>query len=275
MSGVLLIKPISAKLKRDTETFGKMDPFCRVKIGSDTQETKVHNNGGKFPAWTDTLAFQKTNESLIYVQVWDKDTFKDDLVGECTLPLQSVIDKKKSSEWYTLSFKGKNAGEILMEVTYKNEYKEVKPQFGSPNSIMAGGMGNAQPFSPAYGVTYMLPQMYMNQQQQQPQPQPQQTYVQPMYSQPTMGQAVYTQQMQPQPMYVQPQNQPVYSQPTYTQPLGQPGYVQVGQQQQQQQPMSQPTYYQPQPQQMPTQNYYPTQQQTQPMQQNYYAPPGY
>lgn len=33
MSGTLLIKPLSAKLTRDTETFGKMDPYCLIRLG--------------------------------------------------------------------------------------------------------------------------------------------------------------------------------------------------------------------------------------------------
>lgn len=33
MSGTLIIKALSAKLTRDTETFGKMDPFCVIKVG--------------------------------------------------------------------------------------------------------------------------------------------------------------------------------------------------------------------------------------------------
>lgn len=33
-SGTLCIKPIKAKLTRDTEFLGKMDPYCKVKLGS-------------------------------------------------------------------------------------------------------------------------------------------------------------------------------------------------------------------------------------------------
>lgn len=33
MPGTIIIKPLSAKLSHDTETFGRMDPFCLVRIG--------------------------------------------------------------------------------------------------------------------------------------------------------------------------------------------------------------------------------------------------
>jgi len=245
---MLFVKPLSGKLKRDTETFGKMDPFCRIKLGLQEQESKVHSNGGKFPAWNDTLAFRRNDENLMTVEVWDKDTFNNDLIGECTISVVSVMEKKKSSEWYTLSYKGKNAGEVLLDIEWKNEVKQLTPQFNS-------GM-NAQPFSPQYGVTYMLPQMY----QQQP-VYPQQQMMQP----------------QPQPMYSQPMQQPMYNQPSYSQP---PTYVQPNygsQPMYPQQQVSQPVYYQSQPQPQPTfqgQGFYQGQQQPGP-QQNFYAPPGY
>jgi len=247
---MLFVKPISAKLKRDTETFGKMDPFCRIKVGNFEQETKVHNNGGKFPAWNDLLTFKRIDENLMTIEVWDKDTFNSDLIGECTLSLVSVIEKKKSSEWHTLSYKGKNAGEVLLDIEWKGEAKQLTPQFNT-------GM-NAQPFTPQHGITYMLPQMYMGQPQVQA----------PVYQQPMMGQVMYSQPMQ-QPVYQQPMSQPTYVQPTFIQQ--QPQFIP------QQQPMyqqpSQPVYYQPQNQQ--SQGLYQGQQQQQQMPQNYYAPPGY
>jgi len=32
-TGTLIISPLSAKLTHDTEYFGKMDPYCIVKVG--------------------------------------------------------------------------------------------------------------------------------------------------------------------------------------------------------------------------------------------------
>jgi len=33
-TGKLIVKPLSAKLTRDTETFGRMDPYCIFLLGS-------------------------------------------------------------------------------------------------------------------------------------------------------------------------------------------------------------------------------------------------
>jgi len=32
-SGKLIVKPLSAKLHRDTEVWGKMDPYCILRLG--------------------------------------------------------------------------------------------------------------------------------------------------------------------------------------------------------------------------------------------------
>lgn len=32
-AGTLIVKPMNAKLTRDTEFLGKMDPLCKVKLG--------------------------------------------------------------------------------------------------------------------------------------------------------------------------------------------------------------------------------------------------
>lgn len=42
-----------AKLTRDTEFFGKMDPFCKIEVNGKAYKTKVHNGGGKTPKWGD------------------------------------------------------------------------------------------------------------------------------------------------------------------------------------------------------------------------------
>ena len=40
--GKLEIRVIQAKLFRDTELFGKMDPFVEIRVGSVTLKTKTH-----------------------------------------------------------------------------------------------------------------------------------------------------------------------------------------------------------------------------------------
>ena len=78
MSGRLTVRPKCAKLTRDTEFFGKMDPYVVVKIGSFTQTSSVHSSGGKFPSWQDSLTFNLAGEQTMEVEVWYKDKMKKD-----------------------------------------------------------------------------------------------------------------------------------------------------------------------------------------------------
>jgi len=47
----LHITPVNAKLTRNTEWVGKMDPYCIVKVGNLEYQTKTHKNGGFKPEW--------------------------------------------------------------------------------------------------------------------------------------------------------------------------------------------------------------------------------
>ncbi len=49
--GLLKIKVFKAKLKRDTEFFGDMDPYVVFTVDKKKVKTSVHENGGKRPNW--------------------------------------------------------------------------------------------------------------------------------------------------------------------------------------------------------------------------------
>ena len=50
-SGKLRLTIVEAKLTRDTEFFGKMDPFCIVEYRQERYKTAVKDNAGKTPVW--------------------------------------------------------------------------------------------------------------------------------------------------------------------------------------------------------------------------------
>jgi hypothetical protein len=157
MSGNLIIRPLSAKLTRDTETFGKMDPFCVIHFGGQRQQTQVAKDAGKFPSWNECFSFRRNAEDLITVEVWDQDgVSKNDMIGQGSFALASVVAKAgKSSNWVQLSYKGKDAGQVLLEIEFYPD--EKKAAGGAP----AGGVAyGAYPGMPMGGV-YPVPMMPM------------------------------------------------------------------------------------------------------------------
>jgi Ca2+-dependent lipid-binding protein len=119
-SGTLTIHPVCARLIRDTELFGKMDPYCIVKLGGQAQKTAVMTNAGKYPCWTDKLVFRKTDQIEVLISVWDKDrTTKDDLVGEVKIPVENLIGVNLAFDgWIDLMYKNKLSGRIRLQTHF-------------------------------------------------------------------------------------------------------------------------------------------------------------
>ena len=114
--GTLTINPVGAKLKKNHDFFTKMDPYLVIKVGSQTQKTKVHHRGGKNPSWDQPYSFElRGRATMVQLTCFDKDTFsKDDFVGEANIPIQELARKKTGQDWFPMIRKGKNVGEVLV-----------------------------------------------------------------------------------------------------------------------------------------------------------------
>ena len=76
---------LSAKLTRDTEAVGKMDPFLVLKYNEIVNKTAVVDGAGKTPAWKENFSFNVhtyTKTKTLILTVYDEDAGADDLVGE-------------------------------------------------------------------------------------------------------------------------------------------------------------------------------------------------
>lgn len=56
----LVITPKTARLTRDTDALGSMEPYCKLKYDGIKQKTKVDSSGGKTPNWNETFTFEVT-----------------------------------------------------------------------------------------------------------------------------------------------------------------------------------------------------------------------
>ena len=128
-TGNLTLRPISGQLTRDTEIFGKMDPFCVVKIGMQEQRTRVHHDAGKFPQWQESFSFRIGSEDMVNFIVWEHDSASsNDLIGEGSISLASLKKTGRNSEYVQIFYKGKPAGKIYIETEWFPDKKEAPKQ---------------------------------------------------------------------------------------------------------------------------------------------------
>merc|ERR1711957_917450 len=91
---------VEAKLTRDTEFFGKMDPFCVLQVRQAIFKTAVKMDAGKTPVWNETFD----------VQV--EDVTSNDAIGSFEAKLSALCVPGGLDDWFTISYKGKSAGQV-------------------------------------------------------------------------------------------------------------------------------------------------------------------
>jgi Ca2+-dependent lipid-binding protein len=117
--GILTIRVKEAKLTRDTEFLGSMSPYCTILHGKNKYKTKVATNAGKTPTWVDEfqLSVNAATEELT-LRVWDQDLTTRDAVGFTKLKVSSLMINCGITDWFTIMFDNKPAGQVLFETEF-------------------------------------------------------------------------------------------------------------------------------------------------------------
>ena len=104
---------MEAKLTRDTEFFGKMDPFCVIDYRQERFKTVVKMDAGKVPVWNQTFKFdvKYIGDDMVF-KVFDEDVTANEAIGAFQTKVSAFARPGGLDEWFTLTFKGKSAGQI-------------------------------------------------------------------------------------------------------------------------------------------------------------------
>ncbi len=79
----LKVTVVDGKLIRDTETFGKMDPFVEIEHKGIKYKTSTHEDGGKTPKWNYNIEIPfEREDDKIQVSCYDEDLVSNTLIGE-------------------------------------------------------------------------------------------------------------------------------------------------------------------------------------------------
>jgi serine/threonine-protein phosphatase 2B regulatory subunit len=118
--GKLIVKCIGAIDLASTSFVGKSDPYCRITVGDQVQQTKVHEGGGKKPVWGDSFTFNISAEKEMVVEVFDKEAVgKDKLIGRRTVSIMNWISKGSfDGDIEVQDEKMKGAGKVKLSVKF-------------------------------------------------------------------------------------------------------------------------------------------------------------
>ena len=83
---------MQADFKKDSQKVGKQDPYCVLKLGTQSTKTGVHIDAGKNARWSDICKLPRETEETLEILIMNKnDLSKDTKLGYGCLGLRSII----------------------------------------------------------------------------------------------------------------------------------------------------------------------------------------
>ena len=216
IEGTLICKPISAKITHDTDWFTKMTPYVVFTLGTRKGKSRISRGGGKTPTWSDSIALHRSNEDMLYIEIWDDETFgRNELIAVGEVPIAKIFNSygHHINEWVNVFYQQRPAGHLNLDLTFQptNQIIDISLNTGFPQQQSFGFPQQQQSFG------FPQQQQSFGFQQQQPFIQQQPMMQQPMMQQPMMQQPMMQQPIMQQPMMQQPMmQQPMMQQPLQT-----------------------------------------------------------
>lgn len=59
------VKIVCAQILKNHDMFGKMDPYCIAKMGTQQHKTQIHRRGGKNPFWNETFTLKNSSDGKL------------------------------------------------------------------------------------------------------------------------------------------------------------------------------------------------------------------
>ncbi|CDS10087.1 hypothetical protein LRAMOSA02764 [Lichtheimia ramosa] len=127
--GELVVVALKARDLPNIEVVGKQDPFCVFRLGETAKRTKTDYRGGQQPLWDDQVNLPvPEKKTKMYVQVFDEDSKREDLICEGEVDLTQVLREGEQDSWFPLKYRGKDSGKIYLEMTFYSARPPPKRQ---------------------------------------------------------------------------------------------------------------------------------------------------
>lgn len=97
------------------------DPYIVIYYGGEKKVSAVKMGLNKNPRWNEKFIFNRTADSTVRIQMWDKDLLSpDDLIGQGEANISKVFTTAPGipiTMLIELTFKGYNVGKANIEVS--------------------------------------------------------------------------------------------------------------------------------------------------------------
>lgn len=107
----------------------KINPYIKIKLGSDMKTTPAHMGATVEAKFYHSLIFQRTFEEIINIEMWNMNRFlKNDLIGRAQVELSKIVKNNYYlADWFVMDYKNQESGRIFIEFRFipeKREYLE-------------------------------------------------------------------------------------------------------------------------------------------------------
>jgi hypothetical protein len=120
-AGRLEVNVLDGTRLKDTQTFGKQDPYCVLRVGEQRDRTKTCTNGGTRPRWNERFNFSLAgHESALDLEVWNANTMTSDAyIGAALVSLGDVFASGTQDASVPLrDKKNKIAGNVMLVLRF-------------------------------------------------------------------------------------------------------------------------------------------------------------
>ncbi|KAL3695665.1 hypothetical protein R1sor_009741 [Riccia sorocarpa] len=145
-AGTVEVLLIGATGIKDTELFGKADPYAVLKCGRQTLKSNVANNQGSKPVWNQKFSFYIDDTTTeLNVRILNSNILEDDEIGTTTVPLSRLFAEYKlpTTSYNVIRPSGRPQGEIKLSLTFTPKKKPGSGIGGTPGGSVAGSVAGS------------------------------------------------------------------------------------------------------------------------------------
>ena len=144
-AGRLEVNVLDGTRLKDTQTFGKQDPYCVLRVGEQRDRTKTCADGGTRPRWNERFRFSLAgHESALDLEVWNANKMTSDAyIGAALVSLGDVFASGTQDAAVPLrDKKNKIAGNVMLVLRFAPDEHVDANRPGDARSNPHAGLTN-------------------------------------------------------------------------------------------------------------------------------------